>query len=144
MVIGGPAANLLSAAAVLLFEKFSDYASAYAPIFVLSALLLGLGNLLPFQARGAVSDGKRIWMLLSNQQRGERWLALLQLMGAMVRGTELENMREALLNRVIAFKDDSSDTAAAHVLAYGAAFNKNETAEAARLLEICLAYSQFS
>jgi hypothetical protein len=143
MVIGGPAANLLSAAAVLCFENFSDNASVYASIFVLSALLLGLGNLLPFQARGMISDGKRIWILLSKKERAERWLALFQLTGAFVRGTNIEDLPQSLLKKAIAFKDDSPDTVAAHVLAYGAAFNKNETGEAARLLEICLAYSKF-
>lgn len=144
MVAGGPAANLLSAMLMLLLQRFVAVPPALGGTFVFSSLLLGFGNLLPFQHKSASSDGSRIRMLLSKRERGERWLSLFQLLAALGRGSDFEDLSPELLARATAFKDNSPDTVAAHAIAYTAAFYKGSTAEAAQLLEICLQYSPYS
>ena len=141
MVIGGPGANLLSAGVVLAFRGFWDAAPAVAILCVLSALMLGVGSLVPTQGRKGGSDGKRIWMLLSQKERADRWLALFQLSAAVVRGVDFENLPPEALRRATSFKDDSLDTVAAHAIAYGTAYFANEIPKAAQLLETCLAHS---
>ncbi|MGH7451557.1 MAG: hypothetical protein ACRENG_09455, partial [bacterium] len=82
LVLAGPVANILSGCAVLLLPFSKGFSSG---LFILVSIANGLTDLLPFQNRLGVSDGRRIGMLLRNRERGERWLALTKL------GAELQD-----------------------------------------------------
>lgn len=144
MLIGGPAANLLAAALVFPLGKAAGEPSRLTIIFIAASLLLGLGNLIPFQKQSAVSDGKRIWMLVSSKGRGERWIALFQIVTAVSQAAEFDKLPEELIARATAFTDNSPDTVTANALAYSWAFYRQETEKAAKFLETALAFSRHS
>jgi hypothetical protein len=141
MVAGGPLTNLLSAVIVfaLPYPK-----GPWSMMFVFVSLVIGGANLFPFRARGVVSDGYRLLMLVRDRARAERWLASLKLVNDMVNGVPAEKLAPEFITMATAVKDDSVDTVSAHAIAYAAAFHRRDIAEAARLLEVCLQYSCFA
>jgi hypothetical protein len=141
MVLGGPVANILSATVVLLLPL---------PITVFSGFLIacsianGVNDLLPFESRLGVSDGRRIWMLLQQPERGERWLALLHLGGEVTDGVLPESLSTDFLAKAIAVRDASADTVKAYAIAFWAAFHQHKDSEAGQRLETCLANSGYA
>jgi hypothetical protein len=138
MVLGGPAANLLSATIVLLlpFPVF-----AFSGLFIAFSIANGVNDLFPFESRLGVSDGRRIWMLLRQPERGERWLALLHLGGQLADGVPPESLSANFLANAIAVRDASADTVQAYAIAFWVAFHQHQDSEAGQRLETCLAYS---
>jgi hypothetical protein len=138
MILGGPAANLLSAMVVFLLPFPTTVFSA---CFIAFSIANGVNDLFPFESRLGVSDGQRIGMLLRQGERGQRWLALLRLGGELNDGVPPESLSADFLAKAVAVRDESADTVTAHALAYSAAFHQHKDEEASRLLETCLAYS---
>jgi len=137
-VLGGPLANIVSATLVLL-APFPI--TLFSGLFVACSLVNGLNDLLPFESRLGVSDGRRIWMLLRQPARGERWLALLYLGGQLDDGVLPELLSADFLAKAIAVRDASADTVQANAIACSAAFHQQHDSEAANRLETCLAFS---
>ncbi len=141
MVLAGPAANLLTGCAVLLLPFPKGF---FAGLFIVASLAAGVVELLlPIRGPTFVFDGRRIWMLLRDRERGERWLALMKLIADAREGVLPESMSAALLAKAIAIRDDSADTVTAHAIAYSAAFHQHLDAEAGQMLEICLQYASY-
>jgi hypothetical protein len=138
MVLGGPVANFLSVIVVLLLPF---PIAAFSGFFIAFSVANGVSDLFPFESRLGVSDGRRIWMLLRQPERGERWLALLHLGGELNDGVLPEAVSANFLAKAIAIRDDSADTVTAHAIAFSAAFHQQKDSEAAQLLETSLAYS---
>jgi hypothetical protein len=140
MVFAGPAANLLTGCAMLLLPVPRGF---FSWLFIVASIGAGVAELLlPLRGATFVFDGRRIWMLLRDRTRGERWLALMRLVADARAGVLPESMSAALLLRAIAVRDDSADTVTAHAFAYSAAFHQHNDAEAADRLETCLAHSR--
>src|SRR5262245_9947003 len=139
MVFAGPAANLLTGCAVLLLP----FPKGFFPwLFVVASIGAGVAELvLPLRGATFVFDGRRVWMLLRDRARGDRWLALMRLVADARAGVLPEAMPAALLARATAVRDDSADTVTAHAFAYSAAFHQHKDGEAAEWLEACLAHS---
>ena len=138
MVLGGPAANFLSAIVVLLLPF---PITVFSVLFVVFSLVNGVNDLFPFESRLGVSDGRRIWMLLRQPELGERWLALLHLGGELTDGVLPEALSGDYLAKAVAVRDDSADTVTAHAIAYSAAFHQHMDSDAAQRLETCLAFA---
>jgi hypothetical protein len=138
MVLGGPVANFLSAAIVLLLPLPIN---VFSLLFIVCSLVNGVNDLFPLESRLGVSDGRRIGMLLRQREHGERWLALLHLGGKLRDGVLPESLPADFLTRAIAVRDDSVDTVTAHAIAYATAFHQHKDSESAHYLETCLAYS---
>jgi hypothetical protein len=138
MVLGGPAANFLSAIVVLLLPF---PITVFSVLFVVFSLVNGVNDLFPFESRLGVSDGRRIWMLLRQPERGERWLALLHLWGELTDGVLPEALSGDYLAKAVAVRDDSADTVTAHAIAYSSAFHQHMDSDAAQRLEKCLAFA---
>jgi hypothetical protein len=138
MVLGGPVANILSALVVLLLPF---PITVFSGMFIACSVANGVNDLLPFESRLGVSDGRRIWMLLRQPERGERWLALLRLGGELDDGVLLESLSADFLAKAIAVQDASADTVMANAIAYFAAFHQHKDSAAGQRLETCLAYS---
>ena len=137
MILGGPAANLLSALVMVLLPF---PITIFSGCFIAFSIANGVNDLFPFESRLGVSDGRRIWMLL--RERGERWLALLRLGSEINYGALPESLSADFLAKAIAVRDDSVDTMTAHAIAYWAAFHQHKDREAGQLLETSLAYSR--
>lgn len=144
MILGGPLANLLSAAFIMAYESYSGHYYPVLDVLLWVSLAIGLVNLVPFRFISVLSDGMRIWFVLSNRQKGERWLAVTQLATALMNGVLPEQMDQEMLKSAVSFVDDSPDTVSAHALAYFAAFATHQDDQAAQFLEICLAYCRFT
>ena len=139
MVFAGPAANLLTGCAILLLPYTKGF---FSWLFVVASLLAGVIELvLPIRGPTFVFDGRRIWMLLWDRGRGERWLALMKLIADTRDGVSPELLSPALLAKATAVRDDSADSMTAHLLAFSAAFHQHRDGEAAERLETCLAHS---
>jgi peptidase M50-like protein len=138
MILGGPAANLLSALAVILLPIPT---TVFSVCFIAFSIVNGVNDLFPFESRLGVSDGRRIGMLLRQGARGERWLALARLGAELNDGVPPESFSADFLAKAVAVRDESADTVIAHALAYSAAFHQHKDGEAGRRLETCLAYS---
>jgi hypothetical protein len=111
-------------------------------LFIAASLLAGVVELfLPIRGPTFVFDGLRIWMLLMDPKRGDRWLALMKLVADARDGVSPESMSADLLAKATAVRDDSTDTVIAHAFAYSAAFHQHHDAEAAQMLETCLRYA---
>jgi hypothetical protein len=135
MVLGGPAANILSALVVLLLPL---PISVFSGLFIAFSMANGVNDLFPFESRLGVSDGRRIGMLLRQPERGERFLALLHLAGELHDGVLPEALSADFLARAIAVRDASADTVKAYAIAFLAAFHQHKDGEAAARLETCL------
>jgi len=140
MVFAGPAANLLTGCAILLLPYPKGF---FSWLFVVASLLAGVIELiLPIRGPTFVFDGRRLWMLLWDRGRGERWLALMKLIADTRDGVPPELMSPDLLAKATAVRDDSADSVTAHLLAFSAAFHQHRDGEAAERLETCLAHSE--
>jgi hypothetical protein len=148
LVLGGPLANLL--VPMLLETVFyllpvswgAEYflVSFGVHVFSIVALLFGIASLLPdTNASGNFSDGARIVMLLKNDLRAARWLAIIELQLALNEGEHPRNWDENLVNRAVAVKDDSLDTVVANWLGYLWAAGHQELTRATKYLEDALA-----
>lgn len=138
MVLGGPTANLLSAIGLLLLPVPT---TAFSACFIAFSVVNGVNDLFPFESRLGVSDGRRIWMLLRQPERGERWLALLHLGGEVTDGVLPESLSADFMAKAIAVRDASADTVLAYAVAFWAAFHQHQDSEAGQRLETCLAHS---
>jgi hypothetical protein len=139
MVFAGPAANLVSGCAVLWLAWPLGLGSG---LFVVSSLVAGCVELLvPYRSRSVVFDGARILELLSDRQRGERWLALMKLGAELRDGVQPEALSADFLTRAVTVRDDSAETVVAFAIAYLAAFHQQRDTVAAQSLETCLRYS---
>jgi hypothetical protein len=124
---------------VLLLPFPKDF---FSWLFILASLVAGVIELLlPIRGPTFVLDGRRIWMLLWDRARGERWLALMKLIADARAGVLPESMSADLLARATAVRDESPDTVLAHAFAYGAEFHQHHDVDAGQMLEICLRYS---
>jgi hypothetical protein len=138
MVLGGTIANTISAVLLLLLPF---PITVFSGLFIAGSDANGVSDLLPFESRFGVSDGRRIWILLRKLERGQRWLALLHLGGQLMDGVLPESLSADFLAKAIAVRDASADTVKAYALAYWAAFHQHNDAEAGQRLETCLPYS---
>lgn len=90
-ILGGPAANLLSAAlATMLYVSLSEQSLLLQLalfIFIGTGLLLGVINLLPLVSGGWHSDGKNLLLLFGNNPDGDIQQATRQLMSMTAMGT---------------------------------------------------------
>src|SRR5215469_6626353 len=127
LVAAGPLASLLVPVLLetgLRLEQIywgTIYFLVPAGVHLFSALsiLLGVGSLLPdIDASGNFSDGTRLLMLLKNDFRASRWLAILELQLGLASGQNPHEWREDLVARALGHKDDSFDTVAANWLGY--------------------------
>src|SRR5262249_16946472 len=94
MVLGRPLPNFLTAAFVHLCAV---PITALSGFFIAVSLVNGVNDLFPFESRLGVSDGRRVWMLLRQRDRGERWLALLHLGGELADGGLPESLSAEFL-----------------------------------------------
>jgi len=138
MVLGGPFANILSATVLLLWPAPTTLLTTF---FIVCSIVNAVNDLFPFESRLGVSDGRRIWMLLMQPARGERWLALLHLGGQLNDGVLPESLSAGFLAKAIAVRDASVDTVQAYAIAYSAAFQQSKDDEAAERLEVSLTYA---
>jgi hypothetical protein len=148
LVLGGPLASLLAPLVLEIALRLAqshwsaNYFLVPAAIHVFSVLsvLFGIGALLPdIDSSGNFSDGTRLLMLLKNDFRAVRWLAILELELALTStGCEREH-GENLVKRATADRDESFDTVAANWLAYLWASRYQDLSLATRYLEDALA-----
>lgn len=147
LVAAGPLASLL---APLLLEtalrmaqnqwgKIYFLLSAAIHLFSACSLLLGIGSLLPdIDSRGNFSDGTRLLMLLRNDFRASRWLAIIEMQLGLSSGKNPQNWGEDLAARALGHKDDSFDTVAAGWLGYLWASGRQDLGQATKCLETAL------
>jgi hypothetical protein len=139
MVLAGPAANLLTGGAALLLPGPKG---VFSWLFIGASLGAGVIELfLPIRGPTFVFDGRRIWMLLRDRERGERWLALMKLVADAREGVPPELLSAGVLAQATAVHDASADTVLAHAFAYSAAFHQHLDAEAGQMLEVALRYA---
>ncbi len=139
LVLSGPAASVGLGLLILPFST-----SPVIRVFSALCIVGGLADLMPFGSHPMVSDGKRIWMLLRHPAQAERWVALMKLNAELARGAMSESLPADYIAKAISVHDDSLETVVAHSIAYSRAFHLHQDAEAASLLETCLAYSSFA
>lgn len=148
LVSAGPLANLLAA---LLAETALRLAQNYGAsisflvsdgihLFAALSLILGTGSLLPdIDSSGNFSDGTRLMMLLENDSRASRVLAMLELQ-LFLRSAETPTSRgEDLIARALGQHDESFDTVAANWLVYLWASGRQDLETATKSLEEALA-----
>ncbi len=147
VVMGGPLANLLmplfleSVFYLLPVRWGKAYFLAFVcvQIFSIVALLFGIASLLPdTNASGNFSDGARMVMLMKNDLRAARWLAIIELQLALNQGDHPRDWDENLVNRAVAVNDDSLDTVVANWLGYLWAAGHQELTRATKYLENAL------
>lgn len=148
LVLGGP---LLSLVAPLLLETVlrltQNYAArayfllpAGAHLFSALSWLLGIGAFLPdIDSSGNFSDGTRLLMLLKNDLRASRVLAMLELQLHLNTQEHPRDWGEDLVARAVAPQDESFDTVAANWLAYLWASERQDLGQATKFLEDALA-----
>lgn len=150
LVAGGPLASVLFP---LLLEGGLRLAqNRWGPIYFLvpaavhlfSALsfLMGIGSLLPdIDSSGNPSDGTRMLVLVKNDFRASRWLAILELQLGLNSGTHPREWGEDLVARALGHKDESFDTVAANWLVYLWATTRQDLGQATKCLEEALTSS---
>src|SRR5579864_1521358 len=144
LVTGGPIASLLTpllleAGLSLVQSRWATnnfLAPAAIHLFSVFSFLLGIGSLLPdIDSRGNFSDGTRLLMLLKNDFRASRWLALVELQLGLSSGRNPQDWGEDLVARALGHKDDSFDSVAASWLGYLWASARQDLGQATKCLE---------
>src|ERR1051326_7420671 len=111
--LGGPLANLLSAAALgtLLTLLHPNFFLAHAlRTGIAFSIMLAVAALLPdVNRRGNFSDGARLLMLVKKNEKAERWLSNIHCQMALNRGRHPRDWNQALVSHAAAVNDDSRD-----------------------------------
>ena len=140
--LGGPLANLLSAAALgtLLTLLHPNFFLAHAlRTGIAFSIMLAVAALLPdVNRRGNFSDGARLLMLVKKNEKAERWLSNIHCQMALNRGRHPRDWDQALVSRAAAVNDDSRDAFAARWLAYLWAAERQDITCATKYLESAL------
>lgn len=137
MIVAGPLANLLSALSIVTLWSHQSFISAS---FIAFSIYSGVGSLLPVRS-GNVNDGQRLWMLLFDHKRSQRYFAMFKLTEQISQGVALELLDSAALESASAVRDGSVETAQVHLLAYLSAIARKEYARGSELLEVALVAS---
>lgn len=135
MIIAGPLANLFSAYVAIHLWPDESFISGS---FIAVSIYLGLTNLLPVRVPGHINDGKRLWMLLFDRKRSERYFAMFQFVDQINRGIAFEALDPAILEHLVGVYDTSVDTPKAHLYAFLAANSRKDYSQSAEFLEIAL------
>jgi hypothetical protein len=133
--LAGPAANLITTLVVI---KYSS-PSPFSDILAMISAFLGITNLIPF-GRSVPSDGKRIIKALFRGQEIKRWAAMGQMLSAMRRGDDPEQMPQEVVTALVGVRDASSATVVAHLLAHVASWESGPDDETARRIEVALQF----
>jgi Zn-dependent protease len=140
--VAGPAANLLSAAAVASFlasvPQPGFWLSTLGDLFWMMSVIIGVVNLLPFRFGTLYLDGARIWMLLSSRAKSRRWFCLSAIGRQSRTGVPPREFRRTWLRAAEAVEDGSVDEFAGNWVAYLAANDRKDKELAASHLERCL------
>lgn len=136
-VLGGPAANLLSAGLALAILRSLSLPSG---LFLTTSAMALLFAAIPYQTRIGLTDGGRLWLLWRNRAPCRRWLALLKLQAESREGVLTAARWTEYLAEAVAVRDPTPETVLAHAFAYSAAFHKRQDREAGEHLETCLRY----
>ena len=139
MVVCGPLANLCSALLVfwLPYQK-----SLVSGSFIAASLYFALVNLFPFRTDKIMSDGLQLLRVVFKRASHERDLAFRQLLEQRRSAIEPEEISPALLEDLMAVRDNSLITVLAYSIAYAQAYKENDFVAAAYYLETCLLFSK--
>jgi hypothetical protein len=140
----GPVANLLAAAGMAVFLRYSLSQSPggwlYAPanIFLWISVVIGLVNLVPFKRGMLYTDGARIAMLLLSRARSRRWICIAAVGNQNQKGVRSREYKRTWLRAATSLHDGSVDDFAGNWLAYASANDRKDAPLAALHLERCL------
>lgn len=137
MVAGGPAASWLLAAAAFGAAVLLTAAPVKAAMFVIGLFSLGIGvvTLLPMHSGGFNTDGARILLLARGGPAADRWCAVSSLGAAQLSGVRPRDWDPQLLQRATHPADGSFDYIGAALMAYAAALDRGDVAEAGRWVD---------
>jgi hypothetical protein len=142
MYAGGPLAGLVFAITLEMSRDWSQTSSLTqfrVHLVSVFSLLVSLAAFLPDISRGGnFSDGARLIMLLKNDERAQRLLAIVHLQHALEKGVHPKEWNESLITRAASLDDDSRDAVAAYWLAYLQASERQDIMSATRYLEQAL------
>jgi hypothetical protein len=141
LVLGGPAANLLSGGLALALLPVLSIPSG---AFVTASALALFFAAIPHQSRIGLTDGGRLWLLWRDGARCRRWLALMKLQAESREGVLTEARWAEYVVEAVAVRDPSPETVLAHAFAYSAALSKRRHGEAGEHLETCLRYLSYA
>jgi hypothetical protein len=139
-IVGGPAANLISAAVAVGLVKYLFLNSWMVPVlvgFVYISLLIGVVGVLPLWPKSR-SDGSRIWMLLTSREKTRRLLAAMALVNQTRLGTPLKAWKKTWMNATTSVRDESFDEFTANWIAFCAASSRKDLPKVTAHLERCL------
>jgi hypothetical protein len=103
------------------------------------SLLLALTNLLPLNAPGGQSDGTLLKMLISDKASGERWAALMALVGLNRLGLRPSQWPPEWLNLALSVEDDTPEYVDVYHRAYQWALDQGRAEAAGAYLQKALA-----
>lgn len=148
LIVAGPLASLIVPLAAEMVLRFVQHRvpgnllllPAGIHLFAALSLLGGIGALLPdIDSSGNFSDGTRLLMLVKNDFRASRVLAMLELQLLLNSEKQLVLHRQDLIDRIALPHDESFDTVVANWLAYLWASRCQDLAAATKFLETAIA-----
>ncbi len=142
LIAGGPAANVLTAAAAIAASTFTEPSSiigAALGVLVVVSVICALVALVPAGAWGFFTDGARIQQLLAGGAAGERWAALFALSAASTDGARPRDYPPALVSKLDAASDETLDEATARLYRYAVALDTDNVESAREHLRRALA-----
>jgi hypothetical protein len=141
MLLAGPVANFMAGYALL---RWLQAPSLISGSFIGVSFFFAAVNVLPQALTSQLTDGERIWMLLFQPARAQRYLAILRLTDEIDRGVSMESLSPSDLERATSLRDDTPDTVWAHTVAFLAAYSRHDDVKAGELLETALTYSGYA
>jgi hypothetical protein len=105
----------------------------------LFGLWTGCANLIPFTRKGFPTDGQRLRELLSGGTRAERELLVAALWGSMVTGTRPRDWEPTIIERMLAYREGSTEDALANLYGYYYALDSDQLERADQYLTLALA-----
>lgn len=150
VAVGGPAANLLVGllaggllarlwSAPLSMEVGVRWLAVGLGITCFLSLLLALANLLPLNAPGGQSDGTLLKLLISDKTRGERWAALMALVGLNRLGIRPSQWPPEWLDLALSVEDNTPECVDVFHRAYQWALDQGRIDDAGTYLQMALA-----
>jgi hypothetical protein len=144
VVAAGPFANL--AVALLFFRAIDNYreANPFAPStpalvpiaaeITFISIIIFVGTLLPIRTKGLRSDGTRLHILLRGGARARRHVAFSTLSALVFIGVRYRDLPSEQVETALVPRDETSESAGAHLLAYYWALDRGDVHRALELL----------
>jgi hypothetical protein len=140
MVAGGPLASiLLTIVCGLAIRAFGTGVWDWIGTMFLSSVITVASSVIPYKVSGTMSDGARLWQLLTNPDRARRWMAVVALQAENMKGVRPRDWNAEVVQQALETVESEPSYAVVQMLAGYRSNDQGDQDAALQRLENALA-----